>query len=70
MKMLSEAFEASSSPEEALVRFKEQVQKYRRGEETMAVVDMYEMAALNHGVTFDQIQEAWIHTSALEEIDG
>ena len=57
--MLTEAYEASSNAEEALKRFKEQIFSYRAGRETMGVVDMYEMAALNHGVSSKQIQEVW-----------
>lgn len=57
--MLTEAYEASVDAKEALARFEEQVKLYRQGKETMAVVDMYEMAAINHGASSDQIQAVW-----------
>lgn len=57
--MLTEAFEASKTKGEALRRLTEMVKLYRKGEETMSVIDMYEIAAMNHGADYKEIQAAW-----------
>ena len=51
--------EARKAQEQAHLRFLEMLLAYMRGEETMGVVNMYEVAAIKAGVHRDTIEENW-----------
>jgi len=59
MDFPTEADMASRTSTDALERFEEMVAQYRQGRETLGVVDMYELAAINLGATGAQVQDVW-----------
>lgn len=56
---VTEADMASNTLEEALDRFGEMVKLYRDDRETMGVVSMYELAALDAGASSSEVGEVW-----------
>jgi hypothetical protein len=62
---ITEADEAATSKEVALRNATEIFRQYKRGDNTYAIYNMYEIAALNAGCTLDEI-EAHIQAATVQ----